>query len=239
MNLGQPGLPSDWQTFISNKIDGLSRSLSQQLQQSQNVFVDKLSNQLGYMESKFQTVADKPRFRRLANQKNFDRTQTYKLYLLDIKNFIENNNAEDALACATICLEAISKYQEQIKIADASYYGWETVDRLGESTSGKEIRSVEAKIQEERRLKRRYGQNPTNQAEPNNQPSQAHPRQAQPAYQASNRSFGPCAWCSGAGHGYKSCRLFKEDVEAGRAIYDSQQRKWIRVANSSSQSRRD
>ena len=111
-------------------------------------------------------------------------------------------------------------------MADQSEAGWTLIDKLGKSRVPSEIKATETAILSDRRGKKRaygngfssdsqnFGQNPS---PPNFGPGPSAQR------------FGPCIWCGGQGHGYKTCRAWKEDVTAGRAHFHQNNRRWYRV----------
>lgn len=216
---GYNQITSELKQFLSSQINSLRVSLESQVRSSQDQFAQNLSQHLAHLDNKISEKAQRPVLKNNFNQKHFDRVQVYKNFLKDAKYSLESGNVEEGVTCIEACVEAINKYQRDIQLADKSAVGWELVERLGQGPEDRDVRALERKILEERRINKKRKQD-EHQGEDIQSPKSQAP---------GSKLFGPCVWCSGAGHGYKYCRIWKSDVSAGRAIFDSNARKWIRV----------
>ena len=206
--------------FFMTQITELKDSLQAQAQQDRDQLTKNISKHLSYMEEKLTEKSARPHFKNKFNAKHYDRVQTYKVFLQEAKYGLDNGNLEDAQACINTCIEAIAKYQKDIVIADGSPCGWELIERISEGPVDRDVVATERRILEERKAaaaaKKRTDERERTEG------VQGPSRSAQ-----NPRSFGPCIWCGGQGHGYKHCSVWKADVQSGKAIYDTNARKWV------------
>lgn len=173
--------------------------LRQEAQENSERLTRNLSQHLIHIEAKFTESTEKPVLKNCFNIKHWERNNRYLHFIKDAKYNIQSGCYEDALACLDTCVEALKKYQSQIILADQSEAGWELVDRMGEGAVDREIKTLEKKILEERRSKRKGRDDPEG--------DQIH--QVAKQGRSGARSFGPCIWCGGSGHGYKFCEQWK------------------------------
>ena len=232
------------QNFAS-LIAGLEERLTQKINKSNENFSERIAGHFSHLEKKAKTAEGTPSFKSDFNRKHFNRSMVYKSFLTDARYYVQNNNIEDGIVCINLCLEAIDKYIDQIKIADASVVGWQLVDRVNDPVLTPDLKSLENKILDERKRKNdRDNQGIGQYAKPafnrSGQPGQA----AQPRQPVAGQGYsykphlGPCIWCSGA-HLYKQCKIWQQDVESGAAVFDRTARKWIRVAEAAGPSQAD
>ena len=148
-------------------------------------------------------------------------------------------------------IEEIDDQEEAIKIAEASPLGYKLVEaykdqKLGFRFVKDQGKAVELKKIEQELLKN-VERKPKSAARTAKSRSRSRSRSRSPGRSSNkgkghgkgnsgSRSQGACVWCGNDGHGYKFCYTFKDDVAAGRAVYDAAQRKFVRKGQESSSS---
>ena len=201
----------------------MKETLQTQAKNEHEQLKKNLSQHLCFLEDKLSDKEARPSLKSRFNVKHYERNQRYKNFLKEAKYSLEQGNTEDGIACIDTCIQAIEKYQKDIVIADNSAAGWELVDKLSEVPLDQNILAVEKRILEQRKSKKQRRDVEGERGE-NIQGSKQSTNGNKPAY-------GPCVWCSAAGHGYKYCSAFKADVASGRAVFDTSQRKWVCVSD--------
>ncbi len=217
-------LVSEIKGFLYEQIETLKSNIDEKIKNNQEKFAQNLSHHLSFIDEKLSQKSRKPAFKSHFNNKHWERTQAYRTFLQDAKYHLDAGNTEEAVACIDACDEACKLYQADIEIADRSEAGWELVERLGQNQKDRDIKTIERKIIEERRAKKSKNVN----EKVHNKNATERPAGSGQQYGAA-KSFSPCIWCGAGNHSYKFCYTWKADVEAGKAIYDTNSRKWIRV----------
>lgn len=126
------GINENLKRFLESQVEVLKANLQEKLKASQDHLSRNLNSQLAYMDQKISLKSDRPIIKSLFNQRAFDRIQAYKLFLVDAKFALENGNSDEALSYLDLCLEALTKFQEEISLADRSPAGWKLIERLEE-----------------------------------------------------------------------------------------------------------
>ena len=196
--------------------------------------VTKLKAQVRYLEEKLER-RDGYEFKSKPNKLHFERTEKYRDFVADALDDLREKDY-DAVEGQLEGLDILLKeYQEDLKIADSSEFGWETVNKLKsarDSTRTKNIRQAEKEIAEERaKKKRKLGngeqQGTGNSSEvPENQMFSLLNNFLTKRSGGSKRVQGHCIWCAEQGHHYQYCDKWKADVEAGRAVFNTTTRRW-------------
>ena len=217
-------LVSEIKGFLYEQIETLKVNIDDKIKNSQEKFAQNLSHHLAFIDEKLSQKAKKPVFKSSFNNKHWERTQRYRTFLQDAKYHLEASNIEEAIACIDACEEACKLYQADIELADRSEAGWELVERLGQNQKDRDIKNTERKILEERKAKKAK----SDHGKVNNKDATERSAGSGHHYGAA-KNFAPCIWCGAGNHSYKFCYTWKADVEAGKAIFDTNSRKWIRV----------
>ena len=198
----------------------------------------KLAEHLEYMKEKLNVEQATPHFKNSYNTKHYERTQSYVAMLVDAKYELEIKQYAECHTNIAACLEALNLYKKQIKIADRSPFGWETVERLGGKTDEAEIKKVEAQLADEKAKKKKN-------EEANSSSSGSVERRGGQQQQSADggvnpRKYkgGPCLWCHAAGHQIATCRILQEDYANGDAAYDPNTAKYYRVRRTDKKERR-
>ena len=205
--------------FLASQVQSLKVNLENHVKETQAQFLKDISGHLAYMDKKFSQKSERKVLNSEYNQKHYDRLQSYKHFVFYAKYALENENLEDVLVHLDACYEAFLSYEREILLADKSPAGWELINRLGEGREEKDVRTTERQILEERRVRKRARYDGPKEDPPNTGKGNGGPA----------KFNGPCVWCGGAGHGYKFCKQWKEDVSHNRAIFDTNTRRWVRT----------
>ena len=200
----------------------------------------KLAEHLEYMKEKLAVEAATPHFKNAYNTKHYERTQSYVAMLVDAKYDLEIKAYSDCHTNISACLEALGLYKKQIKIADKSPFGWETVERLGGKTDEAEVKKVEAQLAEEKAKKKKNEENSTSSSGGGERRGSGQQNQQSADGGVNPRKFkgGPCLWCHAAGHQIATCRILQEDYANGDAAYDPNTAKYYRVRRTDKKERR-
>ena len=214
----------DIKGFLYEQIETLNANLDQRIKRSQEKLAQNLSHHLSFIDEKLSQKAQKPVLKSGFNNKHWERTQRYRTFLQDAKYHLEAGCEKEAIACIDACDEACKVYQADIVLADRSEAGWELVERLGQDQKDRDIRNIERKIIEERKAKKSKNDQPNYNSKNVDGGSSGSGGQASGA-----KNWSPCIWCGAGNHSYKFCYIWKADVESGKAVYDTNSRKWVRV----------
>ena len=120
------------------------------------------------------------------------------------------------------------QWRKEIRKSDDSDFGWLLVKRLNETKEEERLRLTEARLLEERRA---------NQAAPRGRGRGGHGprgRGGQSASMGLAQASGTgdnviCSWCQVRGHKITKCRVLDKDYNEGRAMYDSNLQRYIRL----------
>ena len=199
----------------------------------------KLAEHLEYMKEKLAVEQATPHFKNSYNTKHFERTQSYVAMLVDAKYDLEIKAYQDCHTRIEACLEALNLYKKQIKIADRSPFGWETVERLGGKTDEAEIKKVEAQLADEKAKKKKNEESSSSSSSAGGERRGGQREQQSGDGGANPRKYkgGPCLWCHAAGHQIATCRILQEDYANGDAAYDPNTQKYYRVRRPEKKSR--
>ena len=151
-----PEVPTDDQSIsptVASLIAGLEERMTQKINKSKENLSERIAEHFSHLEKKAKTADQIPSFKSDFNRKHYKRSMVYKNFLTDARYFVQNNNIEDGVVCINLCLEAIDKYIDQIKIADASVVGWQLVDRVNDPILTPDLKTLENRILDERKKK--------------------------------------------------------------------------------------
>ena len=134
--------------------------------------------------------------------------------------------------------EALDQFEKDVKLADSSPCGWTLIDRLKENledSGTRNIRVLEREILEERRefAKRKQAEQEQSSKKRSNDSKDVEMVKASKGSRSRPAPLGPCVWCGISGHGYAYCRLLQSDIEAGKAFFNPDTRKWERKTQQS------
>ena len=157
-------------------------------------------------------------------------------------------------------LEEIKDQEESIKIAEASPLGYKLVEaykdkKLGFRFVKDNAKAIELKKLEQELLKnvedkgkrgliKRERSRSRSRSAGRRSRSRSNGRRSDKGKgvgkgSSGSRSQGACVWCGKDGHGYKFCYKFQADCASGNAVYDIEQRKFVRKGEESSSSKRN
>ena len=235
-------LAADLKDFLGEHIadvrQGLLNELTSKTSELKRLFDAKVSEEVEHTKKKL-LVETPVNFKHDYNVIHYDRCQSSLSFVIDARKALKERNYEEADVYLAAHEEAIKEHMKHIKWADASPVCWELIKRLRASAKDKEIQQIEAEIIREREEKRNAGRkrqrrerSPSPEVqEVGKKSGGSNSGAASSSGKARFENNGPCIWCSKHGHIYRFCDLWKADVDAKRAEYNTTTRKWERVKN--------
>ena len=223
---------------LERRLEDKFERIADNIFSKQDVFAGTVKTHLDHLSAQYKAISEKPTFKSEHHKKHFERAEVHKNFFKEAKYLLESDQKDSALATLITGIAAIDKYQENLLIADSSPFSWKLVERLYETPAQREIRLVEATLQneEDKRKEREAKKNGGSKQNSSNPPQQQTSGgngggngggNAGQSQQQQKR--GPCIWCGGAGHFYKLCRLYEKDLQDGKAKFDDNKRQWYKV----------
>ena len=128
----------------------------------------------------------------------------------------------------------LDQWRKDIRKSDDSEFGRLFVKRLNESKEEEKQRLIEQRLFEERRAAQQFrrGRGGHGPAGRGGQSAAATRGPAASGSGGGNTSNLICSWCQSLGHKIAKCRILSKDFDEGRAMYDSNLQRYIRLDHS-------
>ena len=123
------------------------------------------------------------------------------------------------------------QWRKDIRKSDDSEFGRLFVKRLNETKEEEKQRLTEQRLQEERRVnqaRRGRGNGAAGSSGRSRGGRQGAGPAAGPAASANTENI-ICSWCQVRGHKIAKCRVLDKDYNEGRALYDSNLHRYVRL----------